>query len=913
MALRHAPLVKPVTDFWSRLSLVRRLVAVTAALIVTAAVIQAAAVLGVSSYVASDLEGQRVDSTLDAASRHIAMHIDEFRRVPLILANTPPISRIADQRTSQDPQDEATALWRRHLGSIFRSIIMADSSLQQARFIGVADGGREIIRVTRTPEGVELISANNLERKSDQPYFQTTIRLSVGNVYMSPIDLSLDTGAAEDPAQPIIIAATPIFSSSGKLFGIVTVCAAPDVWMRNLANLAGFSKRFMAANHNGDYLHRSEGGRQLALAGQAASVVQRDWPDLAPIFRADGPDKMTVRKDGHVVSAARIRFNPGEPSQFIVLATDSDTTRTFGDTWKIVLLGLVLALALTAAGVFAAYLVSRPLRSLTSAARKIATGAPDQATPDNRHSNAEGGEIGETLRIMKEAVTMRDNSLRSSEAQLRAIVDNTLDGLITIDRDSIIRHYNPACEEIFGYTEGEALGRSVTMLMPSSEVAKHEVGLDHYLRTGEGTFVGARRELTGRRKSGELIDIEIAVAQIEIEGDVLFSGVIRDITERKRIERLKTEFVSTVTHELRTPLTSIMGSLGLLRAGKVGDLPEKVARMVGLAHDNGKRLTNLINDILDIDRLEAGAIEFTRTTENLRQLVEQEVARLSKEAAVEGVTLDLVDVPADIELDTDRDRLAQVLWNLLSNAVKFSPAGGTVRVRAEMLGDRVRVSVSDAGPGIAESFRARVFQKFAQADSSDTRQKGGTGLGLSITKAIVERFGGTIGFDSKVGGGTTFHFEMPALQSRNEERGKQDVAALRADASADAAGVAAPRPRLLHVESDRDMSAVLAEIIGDVADMTAVATYGEALPLLVTQRFDVVILDTYPHGDVLRALTQREGPMPRVLVYSVDEAPTMSSGLVSRRLVKSRTDILTLRAHILELLRELSPSIKRSA
>ena len=232
---------------------------------------------------------------------------------------------------------------------------------------------------------------------------------------------------------------------------------------------------------------------------------------------------------------------------------------------------------------------------------------------------------------------------------------------------------------------------------------------------------------------------------------------------------MKSEFVSTVSHELRTPLTSIMGSLGLIRAGVLGALPEKSEKMINVAYDNGARLALLINDILDFEKIEAGRLRFNKQSENLKALVEQAAQQDAAYALRHGVTLIFDDVPSDIVVETDPHRFGQVMDNLISNATKFSQKGGQVRIAAKLTGNTVRISVADQGPGIPAAFRESIFKKFAQADSSDARQKGGTGLGLSIAKAIVEQLGGEIGYETKTGAGTTFYFDLPARRSATNE------------------------------------------------------------------------------------------------------------------------------------------------
>ncbi|UUZ72436.1 hypothetical protein LP415_01240 [Polaromonas sp. P1(28)-8] len=240
-----------------------------------------------------------------------------------------------------------------------------------------------------------------------------------------------------------------------------------------------------------------------------------------------------------------------------------------------------------------------------------------------------------------------------------------------------------------------------------------------------------------------------------------FFSLGTDITELKRIDRMKTEFVSTVSHELRTPLTSIRGSLGLISGGVAGELPEAVKSLVAIATSNCERLIRLINDMLDSEKIESGKLRLNLQAAELKPLLRQALAANEGFAAQHGVKLRLRAPDAALQARIDSDRLMQVMTNLLSNAVKFSPAGSTVEVMLSRTARQVRVEVSDQGPGIPEAFRNRIFQKFSQADSSDTRQKGGSGLGLNISRGLIESMGGRIGFNSNGGAGTTFFLSCP--------------------------------------------------------------------------------------------------------------------------------------------------------
>jgi PAS domain S-box-containing protein len=237
----------------------------------------------------------------------------------------------------------------------------------------------------------------------------------------------------------------------------------------------------------------------------------------------------------------------------------------------------------------------------------------------------------------------------------------------------------------------------------------------------------------------------------------------------RQLAQAQSDFISTVSHELRTPLTSIRGALSLLAGGVAGPLPEPSRALVDIALRNSERLLALINDLLDIQRIESGNLELNMAEVELTSLIEQALEDNQAFGAQLGVTFRLIHGEPSLRVLGDRNRLLQLMANLLSNAAKFSPPQGNVEIAVERLDGRARVSVHDHGQGIPEEFRPRIFSRFAQADSSSTRQKGGTGLGLSICKALVERMGGTIGFETRSEAeaatdyGTTFHFELPLL------------------------------------------------------------------------------------------------------------------------------------------------------
>ncbi|MDD4928356.1 MAG: CHASE domain-containing protein [Gallionella sp.] len=377
----------------------------------------------------------------------------------------------------------------------------------------------------------------------------------------------------------------------------------------------------------------------------------------------------------------------------------------------------------------------------------------------SRREHAEEMALAMTADIRK-----NEQKLRDSEASLAAILDNVLDGIITINELGIVESFNKSAENIFGYAAVDVIGNNISMLMPEPYHTEHDGYLHNYLSTGIRKIIGIGRQVEGLRRDGSTFPLELSVSRMQLGSRLLFTGVVRDVTERVRIERMKSEFISTVSHELRTPLTSIRGSLGLLAGGVAGELSEQARMLIDIAHKNSERLILLVNDILDMEKIEAGKMDFNPAPVALMPMLVQAIEGNRAYGEQLKVNYELAGVVPDLHVHVDANRLQQVLANLLSNAAKFSPPGDKVLVSATSDGCRVRVAVTDHGSGIEEAFRSQIFQKFAQADASDTRKKGGTGLGLSITRAIVEQMGGSIGFDSHPEVYTTFWVEFPVWQ-----------------------------------------------------------------------------------------------------------------------------------------------------
>ena len=384
-------------------------------------------------------------------------------------------------------------------------------------------------------------------------------------------------------------------------------------------------------------------------------------------------------------------------------------------------------------------------------------------------------ENGHTIvvQIDTTAARLAEQALRDSEGKFRSLVEGSVQSVI-IHREGRPLFANRAFVVMFGFDSPEevlALPSIYNLFVPEN---RDRVKSVHRQRIGsdDGKSIALPNEYQHEmvRKDGSRFWIESRLSTVDWDGSPAVQATIVDITERRNVERLKNDFISTVSHELRTPLTSIAGSLGLISGGMAGPISEKAQRLIEIAGSNSDRLVRLINSILDIEKIESGRLEIAFERLSAVQLVRQAIEVNRGFADEYGIDLVLDEPSAAPWVQGGSDQLIQVLTNLLSNAIKFSPPRGAVRLTVRRRGNNVRFSVHDRGPGIPDEFRTRVFDKFTQADSSSNRRHTGTGLGLSICRALIERHGGVIDFQTQLGVGTEFFFELPEIgvdNSRN--------------------------------------------------------------------------------------------------------------------------------------------------
>lgn len=472
---------------------------------------------------------------------------------------------------------------------------------------------------------------------------------------------------------------------------------------------------------------------------------------------------------------------------------------------------------------------------------------------------------------------------RKAEAQnvrLAQIVQSSNDAIVYENLNGEIMSWNRGAERIFGYTADDVKGKPVSLLIPHCNGSTSEK-----LALANTKTDNSEHEEVGARKNGTAVAVALTRSPVvDEQGDIIGNSIImRDITERKEAEKRVSEFYSVVSHELRTPLTAVRGALGLIEGGIVEHGSDECLDLIMVARQSADRLIRLINDMLDLKKLEAGKIELDLISLSPRDVVQASIEGISAMADEAGVLI-TSEVTTSCRFLGDYDRVIQILTNLVSNAIKFSRAGGTVAINAQRIDGSVRFAVTDEGCGIPSHEVHKLFGKFQQLDSSDTRQKGGSGLGLSICKALVEQHGGTIGLHSEVDKGSTFYFDLPIKAEGKSADDDKQWAVLIADAQsamkAKACSSAEPEkmeaggaPKVLIADDDADVRTIMRKQLQALGFETLEAQDGvAAISVVRTQSPDLIILDVgMPYVDgfkVVEVLSEEQASSTPLIIYT---------------------------------------------
>lgn len=662
----------------------------------------------------------------------------------LFIANTPPIQRM--KTVASDANDEGLDFQqsRERLEDIFRSYMLAAPEVHQVRLLLADSRWDEIVKVERTGEQLVVFNSDQLQNKQNEPYISATLAEGLGHVFVSQINLNREFGMIEYPDRPVWRFATAIYTDDDRPFGIVIINVSAENYLSSLSQPSQANESTFITNVSNDFILHPSPSRSFAFEHGAPYR----WSDEFD------PSNRWV----HILNDRLVPYSSSfgdvwmlsESLDFETRANNNLLTLYVARSSAPVLQGILIwvfsiffaLVALAAIGFIFQYILWR------DATRKRS----------------------ETYRQLQQQQQEKDRNL------FKSLLESAPDPTFIVDEQGIIQLVNRRSEQMFGFARNELLGQNIDSLLPERFQGNHKQQREHFTQAPGGRQMGIGRDLFARRKDGSEFPVEVTLGVVPHDDRTLISAALRDITERKKIEETlqsaiteakssaeaKSTFLANTSHEIRTPLNAIIGLSHLLDDE---DLTEKQHQLVDKIQLSGQSLLSIINDVLDLSKIEANEMNIESTPVNLRELVEDtlNIHRTQAENKSLNVTLE-IDPQIPDWVETDKVRLKQILDNLLSNALKFTSEGGiTLRCHLVEGTDQatVRFEVIDTGIGISETAQRKLFEPFTQADVSTTRQYGGTGLGLSIILKIVQLMNGKLGLDSEEGQGSRFWFELP--------------------------------------------------------------------------------------------------------------------------------------------------------
>ncbi len=524
---------------------------VKVALLAITLVIVSVGAIGSMSYMFSqrlqiERELEVLTEEVHVEAAHLESTVHTLIQDVLFLARTPPIQGIIRAQAAQgiDPLDgSSVSEWRNRLGAIFINFLQAKPEYLQLRFIGVGDRGREIVRAHRVGGRIIRVREKNLQHKHDTPYFRATLPLNPGEVYLSEVNLNREHGVVVEPHVAVLRAATPIRGADGKVAGMVIINMDFRPILSELVKSRREGDVDIVTNDVGDFLAHSDDSRTFGFDLGVRHRIQEVYPQMRALFEKGNTAKhgalqIETDTDSLGMHFDKVSFDPRNRERFLLVA-EAEPYRNILDRTAPVLNPLALltfiliAFAIVIAIIFSR-IVTRPLQQITAATAQFTAGQHDVILPDS--SSDEVGVLARAFRSMMDTVRERTDALVRSEETIRNIVDNTVDAILTVDQQGLIRSFNSAAQRIFGYSADEVIGQNVSLLMPEHYGNQHDGHMQRYHETGKTWIMLRMRELTGRRKDGSEFPIEIAVTEQAIGDKKFFIGTIRDISQRKEAE-----------------------------------------------------------------------------------------------------------------------------------------------------------------------------------------------------------------------------------------------------------------------------------------------------------------------------------------------------------------------------------------
>lgn len=706
---------------------------------------------------------------------------------------TPPIQAILRARANGgvDPISGNTlAKWRQRLTIILLAFVDNHPEYQQIRFIDVK--GDELVRVQRVVNGdVGAVPQSDLQNKSGSPYVIETAKLKTGETYYSDVSLNIEHGAIQLPHLPVLRMATPVFAADGKVSSVMVLNLSTERLFAGITSGENGVQRDIV-DDKGFFIKSADASKTFGYDLGIDYKLSTDEPVMAQTILGQDSFIRYDKNENELEGFEKIFFSPQDHSRYWVLTFHIPEKLVFADITtslqRILMFSLVIGILSI---IFIIWFVSRkiltPVETMAEVYKRFQAGdltvRLDTASVSDEILTLYKG-INNFVETQQQATILLENEVAVQAKRLSAVIDNIVDGIITISDRGFIESFNPAASKIFGFSEKEVIGQNVNILMPQPNHTEHNSYLENYIRTGKKKVIDIGREVIGQRKDGSTFPMELGISELSVDNVRHFVGIARDITERRLAEAAlnkakliaeqanlaKSEFLANMSHEIRTPMNGVIGMTNLLLDTPLNQEQYNFAKTV---KSSAISLLAIINDILDFSKVEAGMLDMEAIKFDMGLLMNDFGNSIAVRAHEKGLELICPANPIEHHwYSADPGRIRQILNNLVGNAIKFTEQGEVAvyyRVQQQYESHtKVLFEVTDTGVGLSSEQQAGLFERFSQADGSTTRKHGGTGLGLAISKQLVELMGGEIGIKSTQGKGTTFWFTLDLANAKPE-------------------------------------------------------------------------------------------------------------------------------------------------
>lgn len=721
---------------------------------------------------ASETQIKKINAEAKLLAPMFKVAFKELQDDTIFLSKMPPIQGMirASRNNGIDPRDGSTTeVWKQRLQKIFKEMIDSREGYIQLRYIGLADKGRELVRVNKTGKMIVTVLEKDLQQKGNRDYITKARDLLPGETYISTINLNKEYGKIQKPYTPVIRVVHPVFDNEGVLFGFLVLNGAYEKIISRILDKIDINSNLFIINESGDYVYSERSGFNWKLYMKELGLKEEPSPIVKKVLESSKKAATWYQNvNGEETSAhfVKISLSETDKNRFVALALTRPKSEQFAAVGKAgehaAFLLIILILLVSISSIVFSYQITQPLKQITEEVKSYNLGKEILKLPVQLNN-----EIGELARAFDTLTT----DLSASEANANAVIDNSIDGIITIDEKGQILRFNPACEGIFGYKAKDVVGKNIKILMPASHAENHDSYLENYHLTGQSSIIGVNREFSGRRKDGTIFPIEISVNQMEVAGNSYYCGIVRDITERNKdkdnllrandeLQHSNAElkrFAYIASHDLQEPLRKISSFTTRLEKALEGRLDNTEQKYMDFITSGANRMRDLIQGLLEYSRVTKDELEYEETDVN--QAVSNALENLSSIIEENNATVQVDDLPS---VYYGKSILTQIFQNLILNAIKYrSEEEPSIRISCYREENAWVLCIADNGMGMEEKYLDRIFEMFQRLHRKE--EISGTGIGLSLCKKIIERYGGTIWVESEPGDGSSFFFTIPDL------------------------------------------------------------------------------------------------------------------------------------------------------